>query len=416
MNDKVNQQVREAIADHYAAHPYWRQEKRDREMKEAQEAEARAHRAVQARQQEQQQAAANNTQAWCSWVDQRIAAALEAHAFNETQSDVLGRVIAEERRARCREVETAIAEVKHWVEGRLGALEGRIAQQIGQYAGRADSLGGAIEKERVDRRGEIDSAIEEVRHMLEEKTDAKLTAFEERITQQIAQYSGRADSLGDAIAAECADRRKEIGAALTEIRHALETRVEASTTALEAHMKALLPAKLPIAKAYCADSVHYAGQVVVHRGSTYQAVHDTARAPPQADDWVCLASAGRDAVTPTIRGTYNTNETYKMLDVVAMDGASFIACKDNPGLCPNSGDWQLLCRQGNPGRRGAAGERGPKGDRGEAGIVPQLVNSKIDENYNLVLLRSDETLEILPLRAAFERYHWEASGYWEASE
>jgi hypothetical protein len=49
-------------------------------------------------------------------------------------------VISHERSARAREIKTAIDELKHWVEGRLGTLEGRIAQQIGQYAGRADSL------------------------------------------------------------------------------------------------------------------------------------------------------------------------------------------------------------------------------------------------------------------------------------
>jgi hypothetical protein len=41
---------------------------------------------------------ASNSKAWCDWVDQRIAAALEAHTFNGTQSNVLGRVIAEMRR------------------------------------------------------------------------------------------------------------------------------------------------------------------------------------------------------------------------------------------------------------------------------------------------------------------------------
>jgi hypothetical protein len=36
--------------------------------------------------------------------------------------------------------------------------------------------------------------------------------------------------------------------------------------------------------------------------------------------------------------------------------------------------------------------------------MPQLISSKIDENYNLVILRKDNSLEILPLREAFERY------------
>ena len=36
--------------------------------------------------------------------------------------------------------------------------------------------------------------------------------------------------------------------------------------------------------------------------------------------------------------------------------------------------------------------------------MPQIVNSKINENYNLTILRSDNSLEIIPLREAFERY------------
>jgi hypothetical protein len=39
--------------------------------------------------------------------------------------------------------------------------------------------------------------------------------------------------------------------------------------------------------------------------------------------------------------------------------------------------------------------------------MPQLLSSKIDENYNLVILRSDDSLEIIPLREGYERYHSE---------
>lgn len=45
MEDEVSKIIRE----YDAAHPYWRQEKREREIKEAQEAEQRAHKAQEAR-------------------------------------------------------------------------------------------------------------------------------------------------------------------------------------------------------------------------------------------------------------------------------------------------------------------------------------------------------------------------------
>jgi hypothetical protein len=91
-----------------------------------------------------------------------------------------------------------------------------------------------------------------------------------------------------------------------------------------------------------------------------------------------------------------------------MDGASFVAKRDNPGLCPGNG-WQLLSRQGKRGQRGEKGETGPRGERGPPVEWPQLVSSEIDENYNLTILRSDNSLEIIPLRLAFERFFSEIS-------
>ena len=57
------------------------------------------------------------------------------------------------------------------------------------------------------------------------------------------------------------------------------------------------PGKLPIAKHWRQDEVCYAGDVVIYDGGTWQAARDTGL-PPGGKDWVCLASAGRDARTP----------------------------------------------------------------------------------------------------------------------
>jgi hypothetical protein len=174
-------------------------------------------------------------------------------------------------------------------------------------------------------------------------------------------------------------------------------------------MKALLPAKLPIAKAYSADSVHYAGQVVVQRGSTYQAVRDTARAPPHADDWVCLASARRDAITPTVRGTFDTREQYRELDIVA----AWIARRDNPGICPGDG-WQLMSKQGKTGRPGTPGERGPRGEKGDQGEPgPTLVSWQVDRaKYRASPLWSDGAVgPNLELHGLYEQYQ-EDTGDW----
>src|SRR5262249_24248710 len=85
--------------------------------------------------------------------------------------------------------------------------------------------------------------------------------------------------------------------------------------------------KLPIPKAWT-EGVHYEGDVVTHAGALWQATRDTGREPrPHAEhcglaDWICLAAAGRDARSPTVRGTYEPEATYGALDVVALDGAT----------------------------------------------------------------------------------------------
>jgi hypothetical protein len=56
------------------------------------------------------------------------------------------------------------------------------------------------------------------------------------------------------------------------------------------------PGKLPIAKIWHQDSVSYEAEVVRYDGSLYQALKDTAQVPG-GSDWICLAVAGRDAIS-----------------------------------------------------------------------------------------------------------------------
>jgi hypothetical protein len=98
------------------------------------------------------------------------------------------------------------------------------------------------------------------------------------------------------------------------------------------------PGELPIVRAWSEDDISYAGDVVFCGGGTWQARKDTSKNPPHRD-WMPLALPGRDAVFPTIRGTYREDETYRHLEIVALNGSSFIARYDNPGSCPGDG-WQ----------------------------------------------------------------------------
>jgi hypothetical protein len=110
---------------------------------------------------------------------------------------------------------------------------------------------------------------------------------------------------------------------------------------------------------------------------------------------------GRDGRSLIVRDTYDANTRYHALDVVALDGASFVARRDSPGPCPGDG-WQLIARQGP---RGRPGERGERGERGQDGI-----NAPTLERW--IVNRSNRTATpvysngifgpVLDLRALFE--------------
>jgi hypothetical protein len=154
--------------------------------------------------------------------------------------------------------------------------------------------------------------------------------------------------------------------------------------------------------------VHYEGDLVVRDGSLYQCARDTGRPPPHVDDWICLARAGRDGGTPNIRGTWSPEENYRALDVCALNGGSFIARKDDPGVCPGEG-WQALTLQG---KRGVAGPKGERGERGPAGQpAPSIVGWIVDKaTYSVTPKMSDGTKgPRLELRPLFEQFNDETN-------
>jgi hypothetical protein len=77
---------------------------------------------------------------------------------------------------------------------------------------------------------------------------------------------------------------------------------------------------------------------------------------------------GCDGRTPKVCGTYDVRKSYARLDIVACDGASFIARRDDPGPCPRDG-WQMLASRGKAGDKGQPGPRGEKGERPARGAI-----------------------------------------------
>jgi len=164
--------------------------------------------------------------------------------------------------------------------------------------------------------------------------------------------------------------------------------------------------KLPIAKEWQREKVYYEGQVVTYDGATYQALHDTGEPPDSGAHWICLAAPGRDAKSFRHRGTFKDNTEYASHDIVALNGGSFLALHDKPGLCPGPG-WQLLCAQG---KRGATGEPGPRGPIGVAGPPGHdaeiIIGWSVDRtSYTVTPVMSDGSSgPPLNLRGLFEQF------------
>jgi hypothetical protein len=107
-----------------------------------------------------------------------------------------------------------------------------------------------------------------------------------------------------------------------------------------------------------------------------------------------------------VRGTFNETAEYRRLDVVALNGGSFVALKDKPGPCPGSG-WQLVASQGKRGVAGETGERGPPGPRGDAGASSATIcDWKIDRTRYLAMPVMSDGREgpRLELRGLFEQF------------
>jgi len=103
------------------------------------------------------------------------------------------------------------------------------------------------------------------------------------------------------------------------------------------------------------------------------------------------------ALATKVRGTFSPASTYVRGDMVALDGGSFVARRDNPGKCPGP-DWQLFAKQGQRGVAGPEGKRGPPGniitgwivDRSTYRITPRLSDGSLGVPLELAALFEPE--------------------------
>ena len=148
--------------------------------------------------------------------------------------------------------------------------------------------------------------------------------------------------------------------------------------------------------------VDYESALVTFGGSTYCAARDTGEQPPHTD-WLLVAAAGTDGAggrSFNVRGMWNAATAYRAMDVVALNGSSFVATADDPGPCPGE-SWRLIASQGN---RGKPGEAGPRGERGPPGRG--VKTAAIDAQGVLTLTHDDGsivTCDFYPLLAGLRR-------------
>jgi hypothetical protein len=150
------------------------------------------------------------------------------------------------------------------------------------------------------------------------------------------------------------------------------------------------------------DRVYYQGETATFDGSIFQAQRDTGKEPPH-EDWICIVRAGRDGADGRSfdhAGLYEPEKNYSALQVVQLNGASFVAKRDNPGECPGDG-WALLASQGKTGKPGPKGDPGARGPAGPA--VARLV---VDDTGMLTLVNADGSkieCDLYPLLERIDR-------------
>jgi hypothetical protein len=107
-----------------------------------------------------------------------------------------------------------------------------------------------------------------------------------------------------------------------------------------------------------------------------------------------------------VRGTYSADATYQTLDLVMRESSSFIATRDDPGLCPGDG-WQMIACGGKRGAAGEKGERGPKGDAGASGTT--IRDWKLDRTHYVAtpIMSDGREGPPLELRGLFEQFFLE---------
>ena len=219
-------------------------DRRRAELAAAREAEERAKREQQAREAQQLAQQKQVSDSWVQWTEQRIEQRIEQHIAKwigrdgqrGALLDAMGTVIGQERESRRKEIKAAIAETQREVGAKLEAVEQRISfalETLNERIKHATELGQMVSRQSSEQRKDVGASIEVAQQEIKEikcAFESKLVVLEQRIVQHanqhaderiihdIKQCSERINALSHTIATECADRKKEVQAAVAEAR------------------------------------------------------------------------------------------------------------------------------------------------------------------------------------------------------
>ena len=126
----------------------------------------------------------------------------------------------------------------------------------------------------------------------------------------------------------------------------------------------------------------------------------------------CSQALETDNAGLRLRGAFCSDQDYDRLDIVTLEGSSYIARQDGPGPCPGNG-WRILASAGPTGPQGVSGTKGDRGLPGPTGEIgpqgkpgPSIDGWRIETaSYSVFpVMSGGKHGPALELRALFEQF------------
>jgi hypothetical protein len=335
-----------------------------------------------------------NWDEWNAWVDGRVDAAFQKYmkAFVEGTGGAMGAIRAGLRKEFQRELEVASGKLDIELRGLISGLRAELARLETELARRVASF--TTETAGQDHLGEIHAGLR--------------SEFRKELEVAIGKLGVELRELIVGLRAELARLETELSRRVASL--ATETTGQALGGEIHAGLRTEFRKELEVAT----------GKLGVELRELI-AVQRTELARLETELTRRVASLTTETAGLHLRGAYRSDQDYDRMDVVMLDGSSYVARCESPGPCPCE-DWRILASVGSTGAqgiRGARGERGERGSPGPAGAMgPQgkpgasIVGWRVDAAHYaaLPILSDGREGAALDLRPLFEQFCYERDG------